>query len=470
MQPVLNKTLEMLTEEVGLPGAVVALFENDKVTFIDKYGLADKEAGREMTLNCSFDIASCSKAFTVMLAAQAVDEGLIGWDQPIKDVFPEFEMYDKYAGEHLSIRDMASHRSGLPSHDFLREKVGGSRRNLALKCKYLEPNKGFRTKYEYNNHMFIVLGYVLELLYGKTWEELVREKIAKPLGIKDIRFRGTGNWKEGLERALPYLSDGHTTRLTGYADSEFSGPCGGIKLNLPDLLKWVMAMARGGICEDGTRLCSEQQYKEIITPVIPSPEEDAHRMQGSNYAMAWHTAVYNGQPIVLHSGGLAGFNTQVGFFPGQNKGYAMIFNNGGNPASSIIRNMALDTLTNGKPDEDYKWYLDEWRKNRDTSGEEAIRNSCKPLAAADYPDVPALYIHPAYEECEIYEENGELRFEYGGLVARIYSRPNGELCAYALGDTDMGYGESLERIDVKFGENSVSINTGEIGTWVTFTK
>ena len=343
-----QKVMQILHDEAGTVGGVAAIFEDGKVTFIDKYGYADAEEGREVTLNCSFDIASCSKAWTLMLCAQAVDEGLIGWDDPIKKVIPEFEMYDKYAGEHLSLRDMASHRSGLPCHDFLRDKIGGSRENMMLKCATLEPNVGFRTTYQYNNHMFILMGYLLERLYGKKWEELVEEKIAKPLGVEIIRFRGIKGNMDNLERALPYCGDGFVAHRCGYADSPISGPCGGIKINLPDLLKWVMAMARGGVCESGARLCSEEQYKQIIEPVIPTTEENGHGISGACYAMAWHTGVYNDQPFVFHSGGLTGFNTQVGFFPGQNKGYAMIFNTGSTPASETIRRMALDTLTTGK--------------------------------------------------------------------------------------------------------------------------
>ena len=77
MQNVFTKTLERITKETGLVGGVAIVFKNGEITFAAPYGYEDRENNIPMTLNASFDIASCSKAWTVMLAAQAVDEGLM---------------------------------------------------------------------------------------------------------------------------------------------------------------------------------------------------------------------------------------------------------------------------------------------------------------------------------------------------------------------------------------------------------
>lgn len=433
MQPVLRRTLEKLTAEAGLVGGVVALFRDGKIFFTDAYGWADREEKRPMTLTCSFDIASCSKAWTVMLAAQAVDDGLIGWDSPVKAAMPDFDLLDHYAGAHLSVRDMASHRSGLPCHDFLRNRVGGSRENLMRKCAGLDASCGFREKYQYNNHMYIVLGYLLEVLRGgQSWEEQVKTRIADPLGVETIRFRGQPHNMDHLERALPYVSDGHAAHRCGYADSPLSGPCGGIKINVPDLCRWVIAMSRGGVCESGARLCSAEQYRQIITPVIPSPEENQDRLRGCCYAQAWHTGVYNGHDVVFHSGGLEGFNTQVGFLPGADCGYAMVFNTGSTPASEIVRAMALDTLTEGAPRDSYDDMIAAWALRRDRMLAD-IANGIEgtPVTAAAEPNLIGVYEHPAYETFEIVPREGRLWFVYGGFeVPLMRAQRDGMLCGY----------------------------------------
>ena len=469
MQKEFQKVMQRLHDETGTVGGVFAVFENEKITFMDKFGMADAEEGREMSFNCSFDIASCSKAWTLMLCAQAVDEGLIGWDQPIKDIIPEFEMMDKYAGEHLSIRDMASHRSGLPCHDFMRNKVGVSREYLMRKCAVLPPNVGFRSTYQYNNHMFILMGYLLERLYGKTWEELVTEKIARPLGVETIRFRGVPGNMDGLERALPYAGNGFTASRCGYADSPYSGPCGGIKVNIYDLLKWVMAMARGGVCESGERLCSEAAYREIIEPVIPSAENNGHGLSASCYALAWHTGVYNNCSFIFHSGVLPGFNTQVGFFPGENKGYAMIFNTGSTPASETMRRFALDYLTAGEvSEENCIECIEDWKRSRDRMLS-SVNNSTggEPVTAATDPKLAGVYDNPAYETFDIAEKDGQLWFLYGDFKAPLTRGKDTDLiCGYSGGMDDL----IPDHIELKYSDDGLLLHTMENEFWLPFRR
>lgn len=162
--------------------------------------------------------------------------------------------------------------AACPCHDFMRNKVGGSRRNLMLKCANLDASAGFRETYQYNNHMYIVLGYLMEVLRGgESWESQIKRRIADPLGVETIRFRGLPGNMDNLERALPYVSDGYAAHRCSYSDSPLSGPCGGIKVNVKDLSKWVMAMARGGVCESGERLCSAAQYAAMTSPLYHPP-------------------------------------------------------------------------------------------------------------------------------------------------------------------------------------------------------
>ena len=170
----LDKALARVTDETGLVGGVVNVIRGGKTVYTYEYGYADRENKLPMTQDTLFDVASTSKAWTVMLAAQAIDDGLLAWDEPIQKHIPEFTMVDPYAGAHLSVRDMASHRSGLPGHDFLREKIAGDRETLMRKTAFLEPNVGFRSKYQYNNHMFILLGYLVERVRGgQLWEDQI---------------------------------------------------------------------------------------------------------------------------------------------------------------------------------------------------------------------------------------------------------------------------------------------------------
>ena len=434
----LDQALTRITEETGLVGGVVNVIREGKIAFTYEYGYADRENRLPMTQDTLFDVASTSKAWTVMLAAQAVDDGLLDWDEPIKNHIPEFAMVDEYAGEHLSARDLASHRSGLPGHDFLREKIYGDRENLMRKTAFLEPNVGFRSKYQYNNHMFILLGYLVERLRGgQLWEDQIEERIARPLGIDQIRIRGLNRDMDQVAPALPYCSDGYHAERCGYASNYHSAPCGGIRISMKNMAKWIAAMSRGGVTESGQRLCSEKQYREIITPVISAPEEDCGWLKNTSYAQGWLNADYKGNNVVFHSGGLSGFNTQVGFLPGQDCGYVMCFNTGSTPAHRVSRAIVLDYLTTGKPEESYDSMIDAWCRDRDAMRQQLLANEMgAPVTGQTHPQLAGIFRHPAYETFEIApDEKGHLQFVYGDFSARLMEEKDGAITGYS-GDLD----------------------------------
>lgn len=428
----LGKALRRITHETGLVGGVVNVIREGKTVYTYHYGWADRENRVPTDQDTLFDVASTSKAWTVMLAAQCVDEGIIGWDDPIQRVIPDFAMMDEYAGAHLSIRDMASHRSGLPGHDFMREKIFGDRENLMRKLAFLEPNAGFRAKYQYNNHMFILLGYLVERLRGMRWEDQILRYIAEPLGVDPIRFRGYPQDMTGITAALPYCSDGFRAERCGYATNNHSAPCGGIRISMKNMSKWIAAMSRSGVTESGARLCSPQQYAEIIAPVISSPEEDCGWLKNSSYAQGWINADYLGHNVIFHSGGLTGFLTQVGFLPEKDCGYAMSFNTGSMPGHRVARAIVLDTLIRGRPEDNYDGMIDAWLRERDKMRARLASNAAgTPVTAETHPYLAGTFRHPAYEDFTISPDaHGALRFAYGDFSARLVREADGRITGY----------------------------------------
>ena len=429
----IDKAWSRLTEEAGLVGGAVSVVKDGKIVYTYEYGYADRENKLPFTQDTLCDVASTSKAWTTMLAAQAIDDGLIdGWDTPIKNHIPEFEMYDKYAGEHLSVRDMASHRTGVPGHDMMREKDYENREILMRKTALLEPNYGFRTRYQYNNHFFILLGYLVERVRGMKWEEMIKKYISDPLGVDEIRFRGVPSDMSTVSPAIPYGGNGFTSRRCNYSDNYTSAPCGGVRISMKNMSKWVIAMARGGVCDSGERLCSEQQYKELITPVISTPEEDCFFLKNTGYAQGWINGDYKGDTVVFHSGGHTGFNTQVGFLPGKNCGYAMCVNTGSTPAHKVARAIVLDYLTSGTVADSYDDMIDAWVQTRDDmAAKRSLYENGTPTTVESHGSLVGKYSHPAYGFFEIApNEEGKLVFHYGIVTGEIRVEPSGVLSAY----------------------------------------
>ena len=140
--------------------------------------------------------------------------------------------------------------------------------------------------------------------------------------------------------------------------------------------------------------------------------------------------------MVFHSGGLTGFNTQVGFLPGQDCGYVMCFNTGSTPAHRVARAIVLDYLTAGKPEDSYDNMIDAWCKDRDAMHEQLKKNEIgTPITAESHPHLVGSFRHPAYEEFVIAQGETQLEFTYGDFKARLMQEKDGRITGYS-GDLD----------------------------------
>ena len=431
---VIEKTLRRISEEAGLVGGAISVVKGGEIIYTHDYGYADRENQIPFTQDTLCDVASTSKAWTTMLAAKAIDEGLIaGWDTPIKQYIPEFAMYEKYAGENLTIRDMVTHRTGVPAHDMMREKLHIDREAIMRKIALMEPNAGFRTRYQYNNFFFVLLGYLEEVVRGgMPWEEQIVKFLAEPLGVDQIRFRGIDENMDQVSPALPYGGNGHTAKRCSYFADRYTAPCGGIRISMKNMSKWIMAMAAGGVTASGERLCSEQQYKELITPVVSVPAREYFAMKNVGYAHGWFNGNYKGTTVAYHTGGHTGFNAMVSFLPGQDCGFCMCFNTGSTPAHNITQAILLDWFITGDVQDSYDHMIDAWCRDRDAMRAKLSKyEQGTPVTAQSHPGLAGTYSHPAYETFEITEgEGGKLVFTYGSLVADIRIEEGGVMSAY----------------------------------------
>ena len=431
---VIEKTLRRISEEAGLVGGAISVVKGGEIIYTHDYGYADRENQIPFTQDTLCDVASTSKAWTTMLAAKAIDEGLIaGWDTPIKQYIPEFAMYEKYAGENLTIRDMVTHRTGVPAHDMMREKLHIDREAIMRKIALMEPNAGFRTRYQYNNFFFVLLGYLEEVVRGgMPWEEQIVKFLAEPLGVDQIRFRGIDENMDQVSPALPYGGNGHTAKRCSYFADRYTAPCGGIRISMKNMSKWIMAMAAGGVTASGERLCSEQQYKELITPVVSVPAREYFAMKNVGYAHGWFNGNYKGTTVAYHTGGHTGFNAMVSFLPGQDCGFCMCFNTGSTPAHNITQAILLDWFITGDVQDSYDHMIDAWCRDRDAMRAKLSKyEQGTPVTAQSHPGLAGTYSHPAYETFEITEdEGGKLVFRYGSLVADIRIEEGGVMSAY----------------------------------------
>ena len=161
--------------------------KDGKIIHAKGYGVRSLNTKQKVDENTLFAIASNSKAFTVAALGILIDEGKLKWDDKVTDYIPEFKLYNPYVTEEFTIKDLLCHRSGLGlgAGDlmFWPDSANFSVNEVIHNLRYLKQVSSFRTKYDYDNLLYIVAGEVVKRVSGMTWENFIETKIMQPLGM-----------------------------------------------------------------------------------------------------------------------------------------------------------------------------------------------------------------------------------------------------------------------------------------------
>lgn len=338
-----NEFVAGIMAEWKVPGMAVAIVKDGQVVFAEGFGLRDVKQGLKVTPHTLFPIGSASKAFTAAGVGILVDEGKVGWDEPVRTYLPDFRIQDEYASAHMTLRDLLSHRSGLPRHDLV--WIGGqfSRQELYDRLRYLEMNKEFRTTWQYQNLMFVTAGYLAGKVSGSSWEAFTQKRILDPLGMKETNF-SVAQTQQSADFSRPYLEIKDKIEQIPYRDITAVGPAGSINSNVLDMARWVLMNLNKGKSGD-KQIVSEASMAQIHSPqmLIPGPIKYDELLY-SSYGMGWVIVPYRGHNLVWHNGGIDGFISHVAFLPRENAGLVILSNLNANQAPPIVAYAIIDRL------------------------------------------------------------------------------------------------------------------------------
>ncbi|MCW3115974.1 MAG: beta-lactamase, partial [Chitinophagaceae bacterium] len=325
-QVIRSREVDSLVEKVlktfEVPGIAVAIIKDGQIIHSKGYGVRSLDTKKKMDENTLFGIASNSKAFTVAALGILTDEGKLKWDDKVTDYIPAFKLYDPYVTEAFTIRDLLTHRSGLglgagdlmfwpDSNDF-------TKKDIIHHLRYLKPVSPFRTKYDYDNLLYIVAGEVVAAVSGMSWEDFIETRILQPLGMT----KSAANYnrlKDKLNVIDPHAPVNGTVQVIRRDFSETANAAGGIYSSVTDMSKWVLMQLNHGKYSDGTgkQLFSEAVQEEMWTPqtIIPVHGSSSYDTHFASYGLGWFLADEKGYKQVSHTGGLAGIVTQVMLVP-----------------------------------------------------------------------------------------------------------------------------------------------------------
>lgn len=407
-----------------LAGIAVAVVEDGLLVHARGYGVASVDNGKKVDENTLFAIASNSKAFTTTALAILVDEGKLHWDDKVISIIPEFTMYDPYVMANFTIRDLLTHRSGLglgagdlmffpDGSDFTVDDVLKS-------FQYQEPVSPFRTKYDYDNLLYVVGGEVVARVSGMSWADFVENKIMAPIGME----RSKGVYQRVADKnnvAFPHtVEEGKLRQFQPYLKNDESlGAAGGIYASVKDLSKWMLLHLNKGKYGPGLseELVSEANHRELWKPhtnigfdMIPEPPYNTHF---SAYGLGWFLQDRAGYVTAEHTGGLPGMLSRTILIPELNAGVVVLTNTDPGGYSYWTVAMEIADAYLGAVATDWIAWAEKRIKNQEKAGDsvvtrvwETVKNA-RPLGL-DMKSFDGTYNDDWFGAVQVWSEDGQL--------------------------------------------------------------
>ncbi|GAA3930741.1 serine hydrolase [Luteimonas lutimaris] len=381
-----------------LPGLAVGVVVDGKVVYTRTAGELEAGSGRRIDADTLFKIASNSKAMTTGLLARLVDAGKLKWDDPVVKYLPDFRMYDPWVTREMQVRDLLIHNSGLGAgagdlmlwpgpNDFTRADVIHG-------LRYLKPKYSFRSRYAYDNTLYIVAGEVAAAAGGAPYDALLRRELFEPLGLKRCQV---GAWDRD---AVGNVAQPHARRdgrnVVTSADEAMIPDvpmmaAGGIRCSLHDMLAWAtmwLQPEQSGLV-DGKPWLSEEQREAVWSPqtIMPLSRrmrewDDSHY---SAYGYGWRLADVDGTQKVSHTGTLSGMYSALTLLPQKHAGFVILINSNADDARTVLNQVLVKQFTAPEQQRTVAYYADQL--NRDAR-EARVRRPV-PDTSSRVPAVPA---------------------------------------------------------------------------------
>jgi CubicO group peptidase (beta-lactamase class C family) len=407
------------------PGLAVSVVKDGEVIFIKGFGVR-KLGGGPVTPETKYAIASTTKAFTTTAMAILADDGKMSWDDPVRKHLPTFRLSDPLADQHVTLRDLVSHRTGISRNDQLWLSTVLGREELMARIAFLPLARPFRALYQYQNILYMAAGEAVGKASGGTWEDFVHKRILAPLGMNGTDFSARDAYK-AADLAMPYAKRDGQVREQEWRTYDNIGGAGAMNSTLADMTLWLRMQLAGGIFKD-QRIVSAKNLRETHTPqmIMPLDEEWREANPESNmaaYGLGWIVQDYRGRHMVSHGGSLHGFRSIVAMLPNEGIGLVAWTNLGDSLLPPAIRNAVFDRLL-GLPERDWNALFLALSAKREGVLAEARAKRAAERAKESRPSLPLAgyagdYENPAYGTARVFLAGDSLALTWNRVAASL---------------------------------------------------
>ena len=402
-------------KEYQVPGAAVVVIKDGKAILLKGYGVRDATKPGAVDENTIFQLASVTKTLTAAAAATVVDEGKLDWDKPIFNYLPEFVGYDPYMTRWLTERDLLAQRTGWPAYtgDQL-DSFGYDRAEILRRLRFFKPRYSVREVAQYSNPGFFVAGEVAARCAKQSWNDLVEQRLFKPL---EMSRSGTviKALKDPNATAAHALVDGRIA-VVEPTELDVTGAASSGTSTAADMSKLMLMFLNKGTFKDKRILKSEtiaEMFKRSMVSAIDftdlPPISDA---TGFYYGLGVGSYDYTGHQVIEKGGALAGVRTIIVMVPDKNTGIVVLANLNLTAFPEAVRAYFLNQLLGIDPEADQKKIF---ARNEDLK---------KLMAPPPTPRNPGrfngalqslvgVYENDYYGRCEILPDGKSVKIQFG---------------------------------------------------------
>ena len=428
---------EQVRKQWKIPGLSVAVVHGDTTVFSGGFGVREKGRSVErdgewtaVTDSTLFHIGSMTKAFTATVIASLVDEGLLSWNDTVRNILPDFDWPDDSVEAVMQVHDLLTHSTGLVAQaGTYIANLGYDRDDIYSMFRYIPPVYPFREKFAYNNITFIIAARIIETVTGRSWEDNVVERIFIPLGMSSSVPGSKGYLDAGKKASIAHYfgySKGknggrgsiYVTPLYGEERAlhwvDVIGPAGSISSTAQDMARWVRFHLSGGLADGSIRLLSRQQMDYLHTGAVNVRLDSTMRR---DYAYCWYVEQNERYKVIYHTGTTWGFTGVCGFVPEIDLGVVILCNSEVSEYARLgLMRRIIDLYLPGDSLRDWSSEgLEQWFADKKKPGRRAV--PCTIKRSSTVPDFSRLtghYTKPApFGDAEVTLRNGKLYMTIG---------------------------------------------------------
>ncbi len=310
-----------------VPGAAVTIVRDTAVIFSKGFGVKKYGGQDSIDAHTVFKLGSVSKGFAALLAGIHVQDGYIGWQDPVVKYVPGFKLKSDQQTQNLLVSNVLSHTTGLPMHAYTNLIEEGMEHSALInQLRDVDVIGSAGQVYAYQNVAYSLIEDVLGNATGQKFEALLSNKIFKPLHMSDASA-SYEDFVRNSNIAQPHMPYGKRWKSIRVSKTYYNSlAAGGVNASISDMGQWLLALL-GRYPEVVSQATLEQLYQpQVITPIRNKYNRNWKKLNNLHYGLGWRIFEYGDLKVVYHGGYVNGYRSEIAIIPEQKIGICVLTN------------------------------------------------------------------------------------------------------------------------------------------------